>query len=98
VELELDSRLLEMTQALDLGKPASVKLLEKRFDKAMQKKIEDLLLQFKQLNIDPVGFGNEYEAHLRGKPISKEEWERKYKDVTFDVHVKNTIERTGVID
>jgi spore germination protein len=98
VDLKLDSRLLEMTQALDLSKPASVKFLEKKFDQAMKKKVEELLLQFKELNIDPVGFGNEYEANLRGRTISKKEWERKYKDVTFDVHVKNTIERTGVID
>lgn len=98
VDVKLDSRLLEMTQALELGKPASVNFLEKKFDKSMEKKIEDLLLHFKKLEIDPIGFGNEYEAHLRGKTITKEEWDRKYKDVTFDVHVKNTIERTGVID
>ncbi|MFL6557751.1 MAG: Ger(x)C family spore germination protein [Bacillus sp. (in: firmicutes)] len=98
VDVELDSRLLEMTEALDLGKPTSVKFLEKKLDESMKKKIESLLLHFKELEIDPVGLGNEYEAHLRGKPITQEEWDRKYKDVTFDVHVKNTIERTGVID
>ncbi|MEH7500486.1 Ger(x)C family spore germination protein [Neobacillus drentensis] len=98
VNVELDSRVLEMTEALDLGKPASVKLLEKKFDQSMKKKIEGLLLRFKKLEIDPIGLGNEYEAHLRGKPITQEEWDRRYKDVTFDVHVKNTIVQTGVID
>ncbi|WP_026563823.1 Ger(x)C family spore germination protein [Bacillus sp. UNC41MFS5] len=98
VDIKLDSRVLEMTQALDLGKPASVKLLENKLNQSMKKKIEELLLHFKELEIDPVGFGNEYEAHLRGKTITKEEWDRVYKEVTFDVHVKNTIERTGVID
>ncbi|MCM3114518.1 Ger(x)C family spore germination protein [Neobacillus sp. MER 74] len=98
VDVKLDSRVLEMTQALDLGKPASVKFLQKKFDQQMKKKVEELLLRFKELGIDPVGLGNEYEAHLRGKTITKEEWDRVYKDVTFDVHVKNTIERTGVID
>ncbi|PGY14118.1 Ger(x)C family spore germination protein [Bacillus sp. AFS031507] len=98
VDVDLDSRVLEMTEALDLGKPTSVKFLEKKLDESMKKKIENLLLHFKELEIDPVGLGNEYEAHLRGKPITQEEWDRKYKDVTFDVHVKNTIERTGVID
>ncbi len=98
VDVELDSRVLEMTEALDLGKPASVKFLEKKFDQSMKKKIEGLLLRFKKLEIDPIGLGNEYEAHLRGKPITQEEWDRRYKDVTFDVHVKNTIVQTGVID
>lgn len=98
VNVNLDSRVLEMTQALDLGKPASIKLLESKFDHAMKKKMEELLVHFKEMGIDPIGFGNEYEAHLRGRTITKKEWDRVYKDVTFDVHVKNTIERTGVID
>jgi spore germination protein len=98
VDVELGSRVLEMTQALDLGKPASVKFLEKKFDQSMKKKIEELLLRFQKLNIDPVGFGNEYEAHLRGETISTKGWEKKYKDATFEVHVNNTINRTGVID
>jgi spore germination protein len=98
VEVSLKSRLLETTQALDLGKPASIKLLEKKFDDVMSKKIEGLLVHFQELGIDPIGFGNEYEAHLRGKTITKKEWNSKYKDVTFDVDVQNTITRTGVID
>ena len=98
VNVEVDSRVLEMTQALELGKPASIKLLQKRFNQTMKKKIEQLLLHFKELGIDPVGFGDEYEAHLRGRTITKKEWDRKYKDATFDVHVENTIKRTGVID
>ncbi|MDR7239518.1 Ger(x)C family spore germination protein [Neobacillus drentensis] len=98
VDVDLDSRVLEMTEALDLGKPASVKFLENKLDTSMKKRIEGLLLRFKELEIDPIGLGNEYEAHLRGKPITQEEWDRKYKDATFDVNVKNTIERTGVID
>ncbi len=98
VDVDLDSRVLEMTEALDLGKTASVKFLEKKLDTSMKKRIEGLLIRFKELGIDPIGLGNEYEAHLRGKPITQEEWDRKYKDVTFDVHVKNTIERTGVVD
>ncbi|MBV7508070.1 Ger(x)C family spore germination protein [Bacillus sp. sid0103] len=98
VNVILDSRVQEMTQALDLGKPAAIKLLQKKFDQRMQKKLEELLLHFQDLGIDPIGFGNEYEAHLRGRTITKEEWDRQYKKATFDVHVKNTIERTGVID
>jgi spore germination protein len=98
VDIKLDSRLLEMTEALDLAKPASVKFLENEVDKVMKKNVEDLLTRFKELDVDPIGFGNEYEAHLRGKPITVKEWQKKYKQATFEVHVKNTIERTGAID
>jgi spore germination protein len=98
VEVNLDSRILEMNEALDLAKPSSVKFLEKKIDKAMKKNVENLLLHLRDLEIDPVGFGNEYEAHVRGKPQTMSEWRKKYKQATFDVHVKNLIERTGIID
>jgi spore germination protein len=98
VTINLDSRLLEMTEALDLSTPESMRYLEKTLNKVMKKDVEDLLVHFKELGIDPIGFGNEYEAHVRGKPESMPEWREKYKHATFDVHVKNTIERTGVID
>ncbi|MGG3561445.1 Ger(x)C family spore germination protein [Neobacillus rhizosphaerae] len=98
VEIKLDSRLLEMTEPLDLAKPATVKLLEKKINKAMEKQVEDLLYHLRELDIDPIGFGNEYEVHYRGKQISKEKWRELYKKAEFDVQVKNRIEKTGVID
>ncbi|MEH7437094.1 Ger(x)C family spore germination protein [Neobacillus drentensis] len=98
VEIKLDSRLLEMTEPLDLSKPATVKLLEKKMNKVMEKQVEDLLYHLRELDIDPIGFGNEYEVHYRGQQISKEKWRELYKKAEFDVQVKNTIEKTGVID
>jgi spore germination protein len=98
VEILLDSRVLEMTTPLDFSKEASIKILEKEVDKAMKKNVENLLAHFRELGIDPIGFGNEYEAHFRGKPITMEGWRKKYKKATFDVSVRNSIERTGVID
>ena len=98
VDIKLDSRLLEMTDPLDLTKPASIKLLGKEVDKAMEKNVEKLLVYFRDIGIDPVGIGNEYETHLRGKQITRGEWRKKYKEAKFDVSVNNTIERTGVID
>ncbi len=98
ITINLASRLLEMTEALDLSTPESMKYLENTLGKVMKKDVEDLLLHFKELEIDPIGFGNEYEAHHRGKPETMNEWREKYKHATFEVHVKNTIERTGVMD
>jgi spore germination protein len=98
VKIKLDSRLLEMTEPLDLAKPATVKLLEKKMNKAMEKQVEELLYHLRELDIDPIGFGNEYEVHYRGQQISKEKWRKLYKKAEFDVQVKNRIEKTGVID
>jgi spore germination protein len=98
VEIKLDSRLLEMTEPLNLAKPATVKLLEKKMSKAMEKQVEELLYHLRELDIDPIGFGNEYEVHYRGQQISKEKWRELYKQAEFDVQVENRIEKTGVID
>lgn len=98
VEINLDSRLLEMTEALDLTKPDTVKQLEGKMNNSMEKEVLDLLYHLRDLDIDPIGIGNEYEVHNRGKQISKEKWRELYKKAEFEVHVKNRIEKTGVID
>lgn len=98
VEIKLDSRLLEMTEPLDLTKPDTVKKLEKKMNKSMEKGVKSLLYHLRDLDIDPIGLGNEFEVHYRGKQISKEKWRELYKKAEFEVKVKNRIEKTGVID
>ncbi|MEH7354428.1 Ger(x)C family spore germination protein [Neobacillus drentensis] len=98
VEIKIDSRLLEATEILDLSNPANIKFIEKVVNKKMEKEIKDLLIFFQEKEVDPVGFGNKYIANNRGKMPSKKEWRDKYKDATFEVHVNNTIVKTGVTD
>ncbi|WP_026576620.1 Ger(x)C family spore germination protein [Bacillus sp. UNC438CL73TsuS30] len=98
VEVKLSSRLLETTEPIDFSNPAAVKFIEKEINKKMKKEIGGFLAYLQKLDVDPVGFGNEYETHLRGKQLSKKEWRRLFKRATFDIHVKNTIVKTGVID
>ncbi|MGG3470154.1 Ger(x)C family spore germination C-terminal domain-containing protein [Neobacillus pocheonensis] len=98
VEVKLDSRLLESTEPLDVSNPASVKFIEKKLNQAMEKDIIELMTYFQKLGVDPIGVGNEYKAHLRGENLTKKKWRELYKRVSFDVQVKNTIVKTGVID
>ncbi|MGG1674685.1 Ger(x)C family spore germination C-terminal domain-containing protein [Neobacillus sp. NRS-1170] len=98
LEVKLDSRLLESTEALDYSNPASVKFIEKKLNQVMEKDIKGLMKYFQKLGVDPVGIGNEYKAHLRGKNLTKKEWREIYKRANFEVHVKNRIVKTGVID
>jgi spore germination protein len=98
VEVEMDSRLLETTNYLELSEPANMKFIEKKVNKEMESQIKKLLLFFQKNQVDPVGIGNEYMAHVRGKPISQKEWKEIYKSVKFDVQVNNTISRTGTMD
>jgi spore germination protein len=98
VNVKLNSRILETTEPLDFGNPAAVKLIEKEINKAVKSNIISLLNHFQALGIDPIGFGNEYESHVRGKIPTNDEWRQLYKLAKFDVHVKNRIVQTGVID
>lgn len=98
VEVDMDSRLLETTNYLELSEPANMKFIEKKINKEMEMQIKKLLLFFQKHQVDPVGMGNEYMAHVRGKPISQKEWKELYKNAKFDVQVNNTIARTGTMD
>jgi spore germination protein len=98
IDVELDSRLLETTEPLDLSTTENIKFIEKEINREMEKQILDLLKYFREKQVDPAGFGNEYMAYIRKKPLSKKEWRELYKDATFEVHVNNTIVKTGVID
>lgn len=98
VEVEMDSRLLETTNYLELSEPANMKFIEKKINEEMESQIKKLLLFFQKNQVDPVGMGNEYMAHVRGKPISQKEWKELYKNAKFDVQVNNTIARTGTMD
>ncbi|WHX98969.1 Ger(x)C family spore germination protein [Neobacillus sp. DY30] len=98
VKIKMDSRLLETTNYLDLGKPANMKFIEKKINKEMEYQVRKLLLFFKEKQVDPIGFGNEYMAHVRGKPITQKEWKELYKNAKFDVQVKNTLTKTGTMD
>ena len=98
VVVKLASRLLETTEALDLVNHLSVKVHSRKKWITNEKEVKKLLLRFKKLGIDPVGFGNEYVAQVKRKNDFEGGMGKEYKNATFDVHVKNTIERTGVID
>lgn len=74
----------------DLTTTKNIKFIEKEINKEMEKQIKQMLEFFKKKQVDPVG--------IRKKPLSKKEWRELYKEAKFEVHVNNTIVKTGVID
>jgi spore germination protein len=99
VDIKLKSRILEVSRDMDLGNPVVIKALEKETASKIKQETETLLKQLQEMESDPVGFGDIYSAHLyRGKRMTRDEWRNLYKQAKFDVHVENTIVRTGVID
>lgn len=98
IKIKFASRLLESTEPLELTSPKHIKFIEKQIDKNMEKEMHDLLVYFQKKGVDPVGVGNEYMRHIRGKKITSKDWTKIYKRAKFEVQVDNTIVKTGVID
>ncbi|MFC4800482.1 Ger(x)C family spore germination protein [Neobacillus sp. GCM10023253] len=98
IEIKFASRLLESTEPLELTSAKNIKFIEGQIEKKMEKEIYDLLVFFQKQGVDPVGIGNEYITHIRGNEVTSKDWRSIYKNAKFEVHVKTTIVKTGVID
>ncbi|KPL59949.1 Ger(x)C family spore germination protein [Rossellomorea vietnamensis] len=98
VELNIESRILEMTEELNLTKPKALQLVEDEVEKYIEKNIKDTLLMLQEEGTDPIGFGMEYRSVRGHENLTRKEWDKLYKEAVFDVKVNNKIIRTGVID
>jgi spore germination protein len=98
VDVDLQSRLLEATESIDLSTPDKMKFIQEEMSKEMEREIKNLISRLQKKQVDPIGFGNEYFTHIRGKPPTSKEWREKYKDATFEIKVKNRIVKTGAIE
>lgn len=98
VELNIESRILEMTEDLKLSEPKALQLVEEEVEKYIEKNIKDTLLMLQEEGTDPIGFGMNYRSVRGHEDLTREQWDKLYKEATFDVKVNNTIIRTGVID
>ncbi|MGG4168252.1 Ger(x)C family spore germination protein [Rossellomorea vietnamensis] len=98
VELNIESRILEMNEELNLTKPKALQLVEDEVEKYIEKNIKDTLLMLQEEGTDPIGFGMEYRSVRGHENLTRKEWDKLYKEAVFDVKVNNKIIRTGVID
>ncbi|MEI2663364.1 Ger(x)C family spore germination protein [Rossellomorea sp. LJF3] len=98
VELNLESRILEMTEELQLSKPNALHLVEEEVEKYIEENIRDTLLMLQEEGTDPIGFGMEYRSVRGHEDLTRKQWDKLYKEATFDVKVNSKIIRTGVID
>ncbi|PFA62094.1 hypothetical protein CN378_20960 [Bacillus sp. AFS015802] len=98
VELDLKSRLLEMSEEMKLSEPEALRFLEDEIGKYIEKNIRDTLQMLKEEGTDPIGFGTEYKSVRGHQDLTRKEWDKLYKEATFEVKVNNNIIRTGVIE
>ncbi|MCA1062911.1 Ger(x)C family spore germination protein (plasmid) [Cytobacillus spongiae] len=98
VELNMKARLLEMSEEMNLSDPKTLRFLEKEIGQYIEDRMKETIKMLQSEGTDPIGFGMVYKSKRGHEKISREKWKDIYKQASFNVKVKNTIIRTGVID
>ncbi|WP_025026914.1 Ger(x)C family spore germination protein [Caldalkalibacillus mannanilyticus] len=80
----------------NLGLEEGRKQLEKEIEEAVDKKLIQLLHEFQEKEIDPIGLGRHARAKSKGE-WTKEMWINKFKKAEVSSHVKATIISTGTL-
>lgn len=87
-----------MSEEMKLSDPKALRLLEDEIGDYIEKNIKEMILMLQEQGTDPIGFGMEYKSIRGHEDLSREKWDKLYKDASFHVKVENKIIRTGVID
>lgn len=98
VDINLEGRLVELTERIDLSNREALDLLEKTINKQIETKIEELIEKSKEANADFYGFGKKYISKKEGKNITKEQWRDMFQDIDVQVNVSTTIRSYGIIE
>ncbi|MEK3854133.1 Ger(x)C family spore germination protein [Cytobacillus sp. FSL H8-0458] len=96
--INIDSRLLEINQSIDLKNPKNIQILEKTISNTIKKNAEDLLAYAKAHDSDVFGFGEVYRSSVYRSGLTKEKWHEMYKNIRVNVKVNFQIVRTGVVE
>lgn len=98
LELEMEGRLLEITQDIDLKNKKAIEALEKEIEKKVEKQLEETLQVLKDNKVDPVGFGAKYNAYNRSNRVTNENWREQIPDLQVDFQVNFKLLRYGITE
>ncbi|MBS8265807.1 Ger(x)C family spore germination protein [Mesobacillus boroniphilus] len=98
LKIKLNTRLLEINQAVDLKNPANLKQIDKKLSEKIEKDLGDFITKAKELGSDPFGLGEIYRKSVRGSNLTTEKWHEMYPDSKVNVKVDLEIVRTGVVE
>ncbi|SDK48704.1 Ger(x)C family spore germination protein [Sediminibacillus albus] len=94
-EVKIEARLVELSEQLTLDDEKTLHKLEDEIAKNLKQQINNLMAKFKELNVDPIGFGEIYNTK---HPITKKEWRAKFPEMKLDIDLKVKILRHGIIE
>ncbi len=94
IEINLDGILNETTRFKLPSDPKFLAKLESKLTKDLEEDCLNMLEEFKEKNIDPIGFGNVLKSRVRG--FDYDQWKEIYPSADIEVDVNVEILETGI--
>jgi spore germination protein len=94
IKLDLFALIKDYPRSLDLSKKKDVDKLSKKIEKELSTKIEKLLEEFKEEQVDPVGFGDLVRSEKRD--WTQDSFNDQYPNLEFEIETKINFLQTGV--
>ncbi|MFQ3543424.1 Ger(x)C family spore germination protein [Halobacillus rhizosphaerae] len=98
VHIKMDARLLELSKDIDLKQMKVIDKIEREVEKELTKQLEGLIEQLKEDQIDPVGFGRNYNSKNRTQRLTEKQWRETIPNLDVDIHVKFKMLRHGITE
>lgn len=98
LNISMKSRVLEVSPDINFWKQESVAALEKDIEKRLKNEISRVIGQTQEVESDIFGFGEKYRSTVRHSKLTKEKWQKKYKNMKVNVNIDFTILRNGVFE
>lgn len=95
-QFNFDVQLLELTENVELDERSAISTLEQEIEKTIQEQYEQLLTTLQKQNVDPMGYGQIYNAKKRHGTLMESEWRDKFPDINVDVDVDVDILNQGM--
>ncbi|MBO7746745.1 Ger(x)C family spore germination protein [Paenibacillus sp. MWE-103] len=95
--ITLKGMIKDFPKWIELRKPEDTRLLTTQLENQLDDKLLALLHKFAENKVDPLGIGDYVRAH-RKVWREKEFYEVEYPAITFDVHVKVQLIKSGIVE
>ncbi|MCM3713648.1 Ger(x)C family spore germination protein [Alkalihalobacillus oceani] len=95
--MTIDGEIIDYTGEMNLDEPGVVKEVQEKIEEEITRRLTDMLYQFRDEGIDPVGVGELYRSTTRDwRP---EEWENSiYPAATFELDIELNVIQSGAIE
>lgn len=96
IHLKMRTKLQEFAPSVKQRQPFDKKKYQKQVEQDIEKSVLNIVTQFKNHQVDPLGLGTNYKEHFRG--FNEKQWKQYYPDVKIHVNADVEIVQTGSTD